>query len=57
MLSKKANVNTYFPMVSPFIIYVTALLATVVEFFESKIGVDDNLSIPLISGFILNLII
>lgn len=47
----------FFPAVSPFIIYLTALGATAAEFFESKIGIDDNLSIPLVSGFILNLII
>lgn len=46
----------FFPTNSLFIIYLTAALATAAEFFEKKLGIDDNLSIPLVSGFILNLI-
>ncbi|MBO5038857.1 MAG: phosphatidate cytidylyltransferase [Alphaproteobacteria bacterium] len=47
----------FFPLISPVMIYVTAVLATSAEFFEKKIGIDDNLSIPLVSGFVLNLIV
>lgn len=46
----------FFPAGSLFIIYLAAVLATAAEFFEKRLGIDDNLSIPLVSGFILNLI-
>lgn len=45
-----------FPETSSLIIYSTAAVATGVEFFEKEIGIDDNLAIPVASGFILNLI-
>ena len=49
-------VRFFFPAASVFAVCLTALLATAAEFFESKTGTDDNFSIPLVSGFILNLI-
>lgn len=42
--------------VSPCWLATTALIATLAEFFEEKLGIDDNLSIPLVSGFLLNLL-
>lgn len=48
---------SFFPGVSPFIIYPAAFLGTLAEFFENKIGVDDNLSVPLVCGFVFNLIV
>ena len=47
----------FFPAISPAALCLTAFLATAAEFFENKTGIDDNLSVPLISGFILNLVI
>lgn len=46
----------FFPAVSPFTIFLAAILTTLAEFFENKTRIDDNLSVPLVSGFILNLI-
>lgn len=46
----------FFPNASLFLICFTAILATTAEFFENQIGIDDNLSVPLVSGFLLNLI-
>lgn len=46
----------FFPGISPLITLTTALLATAAEFFEKELKIDDNFTIPLISGFILNLI-
>ncbi len=40
--------------VSPAAAAVTVIAATAAEFFEQKIRIDDNLTIPLISGFILS---
>lgn len=36
------------------VIFSTAIVATFVEFFEDKLKLDDNLSIPLAVGFMLN---
>lgn len=46
----------FFPEISPIMTSLTALTATAAEFFEKEIKIDDNFTIPLISGFILNLI-
>lgn len=46
----------YFPGVSLAIICAAALLATATEFFEKEISIDDNYAIPLVVGFVLNLI-
>ncbi len=48
--------NLFFPDGFLVLIYMTAILAAAAEFFEKEIGIDDNLSIPLICGFVLNLI-
>lgn len=48
---------SFFPSVSPSIVYLAAFWAMAAEFFEKQVGVDDNLSIPLISGFMFNLIV
>lgn len=37
------------------VLIIIALLATLAEFFENELQVDDNLSIPLVVGFSLNL--
>lgn len=42
--------------VSPGLLVATALVATLTEFFEKNLGIDDNLAIPLVSGFLLNLL-
>lgn len=46
----------FFPAISPLVVYLTAALVTAAEFFERKTGIDDNLAIPMVSGFVLNLI-
>lgn len=56
LISAILIVSFLFPEASSLIIYGTAAVATGVEFFEKEIGIDDNLAIPVASGFILNLI-
>ena len=46
----------FFPTVSPLIVFTAALLAAAAEFFEKETGIDDNFAVPLVSGFVLNLI-
>ena len=46
----------FFPTVSPLIVFSAALLAAAAEFFEKETGIDDNFAVPLVSGFVLNLI-
>ena len=55
-ISAVCVVYFFFPAISPAIIAVTALSASLAEFFEKDLRIDDNFSIPLIAGFILNLI-
>lgn len=43
------------PEYSGLVIMIAAMAATAAEFFEEKIMLDDNFSIPLVSGMILNL--
>ena len=46
----------FYPEISPAIICLTATVATAAEFFEKEIGTEDNFALPLLSGFILNLV-
>lgn len=45
-----------YPSSSEGMILVACVLATAAEFFEKKLKIDDNFSIPLVCGFILNLL-
>ena len=56
ILSADLVIVLFFPFASPFLIAFTALASAAAEFFEKETGIDDNLSIPLVAGFILNLI-
>lgn len=46
----------FYSGISPFAVCLTAGAATAMEFFERETGIDDNFAVPLISGFVLNLI-
>lgn len=56
ILSALLTIVYFFPHISPAAAVATACLACAAEFFEKEIKIDDNLGIPLIAGFILNLI-
>lgn len=49
-------ISFFFLKTSSVIILIVSVLATLAEFFEKELKIDDNFSIPLITGFILNLI-
>lgn len=55
-ISAVSVILLFYSEVSLTVVCLTAGLATAVEFFEKEIGIDDNFAIPLISGFVLNLI-
>ncbi len=46
----------FFPALSLALLSLTSALAAAVEFFERELQIDDNFTIPVITGFILNLI-
>ena len=56
ILSAYFVIYFFFPAISSFFICFIAFISAATEFFEKEIGVDDNFSIPLVSGFFLNLI-
>jgi len=54
-ISTAAVILAFFPNISLFLLAFTAGSAAAIEFFEQEIGIDDNLAVPVVSGFILNL--
>jgi dolichol kinase len=55
-ISSVLVILSFYPHITPLTVLITAVFATATEFFEKDIGIDDNLMIPLVTGFILNLI-
>ena len=55
-ISSVLVILSFYPHITPLTVLITAVFATATEFFEKNIGIDDNLMIPLVTGFILNLI-
>ncbi len=49
-------ISFFFPEISPAVSWTAAAMAAAAEFFEGRLKIDDNFSIPLVTGFVLNLI-
>ena len=55
-ISALGIISCFFPALPPVTAFFIALTATAAEFFEKELRIDDNYTIPLVTGFLLNLI-
>lgn len=55
-ISALGIISCFFPALPSVTAFFIALTATAAEFFEKELRIDDNFTIPLVTGFLLNLI-